>query len=45
MIASGPVQIDRHGVDRYGRTLARLTVNGRDAGAYLVRIGLARWWR
>lgn len=39
------VQIERLGVDRYGRTLARVTVGGEDAGAYLVGLGLARWWR
>ncbi|NDG49026.1 MAG: thermonuclease family protein [Rhodospirillales bacterium] len=44
-LAGGPVMIDRQGLDRYGRTLARVTVNGQDAGAYLVRLGLARWWR
>jgi endonuclease YncB( thermonuclease family) len=38
-------KIERQGVDRYGRTLARVTVNGKDAGAYLVSKGLARWWR
>lgn len=44
-VASGRVSIERHGVDRYGRTLASVSVNGRDAGAYLVSRGLARWWR
>jgi endonuclease YncB( thermonuclease family) len=44
-LASGRVIIHRQGQDRYGRTLATLSVNGRDAGAYLVRLGLARWWR
>lgn len=44
-VASGRVAIERHGVDRYGRTLASVSVNGRDAGAYLVSRGLARWWR
>ncbi|NML95128.1 thermonuclease family protein [Novosphingobium olei] len=38
------VHIARLGTDRYGRTLARISVNGRDAGGYLVRAGLARWW-
>lgn len=41
----GAVAIQRTGVDRYGRTLARITVNGRDAGLYLISIGLARRWR
>lgn len=44
-LATGPIQVQRLGPDRYGRTLARVTVNGRDAGEYLVRLGLARWWR
>ena len=42
--ATGTVRIERQGVDRYGRTLARVTVNGRDVGAYLVSRGLARPW-
>lgn len=44
-LSQGPVMVQRTGVDRYGRTLALVTVNGRDAGAYLVGHGLARWWR
>lgn len=44
-IASGPVQIERRGLDAYGRTLARVTVNGRDAGDRLISRGLARPWR
>ena len=44
-LQSGPAKIQRTGKDRYGRTLARLTVNGRDAGDYLVSLGLARVWR
>lgn len=44
-VTTGRVAIERQGVDRYGRTLARLTVNGRDAGAYLVSLGLARPWQ
>ena len=44
-LAGGQVRIWRSGTDRYGRTLARVTVNGRDAGAYLVSQGLARWWK
>ncbi|WP_310390444.1 thermonuclease family protein [Rhizobium sp. 1399] len=38
------VQIHRQGEDRYGRTLAALSVNGRDVGDQLVREGLARTW-
>ncbi|GAA4772796.1 hypothetical protein GCM10023219_19980 [Stakelama sediminis] len=44
-LAQGSVMVRRTGTDRYGRTLARVTVNGRDAGAYLVSQGLARRWR
>ena len=44
-LADGPVTISRDGTDRYGRTLARLSVNGRDAGDHLVSTGLARVWR
>lgn len=44
-LASGPVSISRSGTDKYGRTLARLAVNGQDAGSYLVALGLARPWR
>lgn len=41
----GIVRIERQGHDRYGRTLARVTVNGVDAGQWLIRKGLARPWR
>lgn len=34
----------RTGVDRYGRTLAILTINGRDIADILVAEGLARYW-
>jgi len=44
-LSAGPVTITRTGTDRYGRTLANLSVKGRDAGEYLVRLGLARWWQ
>ena len=44
-LGRGRVMIERTGVDRYGRTLARVTVNGRDAGEWLVLKGLARPWR
>ena len=43
--ARGPMTIHRQGIDHYGRTLATLTVQGRDAGRYLVGLGLARGWR
>lgn len=44
-LATGPVMVIRYGTDRYGRTLARLMVNGKDAGQYLRSLGLARRWR
>ena len=39
-----PYQIHREGKDRYGRTLAVVTVNGRSVGNQLVSEGLARTW-
>lgn len=44
-LSNGRVTIEPLGPDKYGRTLARVTVNGHDAGRYLVSLGLARWWR
>ncbi|MDP3550644.1 MAG: thermonuclease family protein [Novosphingobium sp.] len=44
-LAGGRVIIQRQGKDTYGRTLARVTVNGRDAGQHLITLGLARKWR
>lgn len=44
-LGSGPVTVTRTGTDRYGRTLATLSVGGRDAGIYLRARGLARRWR
>lgn len=41
----GPVKIVRLGKDPYGRTLARVSVNGVDVGDYLVLRGLAKPWR
>ena len=38
------VEVLRQGTDRYGRTLASVRVNGRDAGDILVSEGLARIW-
>ncbi|WP_271077897.1 thermonuclease family protein [Aurantiacibacter sp. MUD61] len=43
-ILSDGFQIHREGEDRYGRTLAIVTVNGRSAGDMLVAEGLARTW-
>lgn len=44
-LAKGQVRVVPQGLDRYGRTLARVTVNGQDAGEYLVRQKLARRWQ
>ena len=38
------VEIVRSGKDKYGRTLARVSVNGVDAGDTLIAEGLARVW-
>jgi endonuclease YncB( thermonuclease family) len=40
----GGVVIYRQGKDRYGRTLARVSVGGQDAGQFLIGLGLARSW-
>jgi micrococcal nuclease len=43
LLASGEVRVIESGkLDRYGRTLAHLTVNGRDVGGVLISEGLAR---
>lgn len=42
LLNAGTLVLERHGKDRYGRTLARPLVNGADAGAALVARGLAR---
>jgi micrococcal nuclease len=44
LLASGEVTIHRDGTDRYGRTLAVVSVDGRDAGDALVAAGVARTW-
>lgn len=36
-----PARLDRHGIDRYGRTLARVHCAGVDANAEQIRRGLA----
>ena len=41
---SGSVTVERLGKDRYGRTLAKLDVDGSDAGQHLIALGLARSW-
>ena len=44
-LASGTPTIERCGLDRYGRTLALVRVNGVEAGAWLISRRLARPWR
>lgn len=39
------LDVRREGKDRYGRTLARVRVNGRDVGERLVLEGYAAPWR
>jgi micrococcal nuclease len=43
-LLSGPVKIHRVGNGGFGRTLAYVSVGGRDAGQYLRSLGLARRW-
>ena len=42
MLNSGEVDIERTGTDRYGRTLARITVDGQSVSDVLISKGLAR---
>lgn len=44
LLNSGPFRIQREGEDRYGRTLAVVTLKGRSVGNMLVSEGLARTW-
>lgn len=46
LISSGEVELRPTGrLDRYGRTIAFVLVNGRDLGETLIADGLARPWR
>lgn len=42
LLASGPVELQLHGRDRYGRVLALVTVDGVDVAARMIGEGLAR---
>lgn len=42
---AGEVQVRRSGTDRYGRTLARIRLDGRDFGRIMIEDGVARPWR
>lgn len=44
-LATGHIELRRQGQDKYGRTLATVSVNGVSAGARLVELGLARPYR
>lgn len=44
LVQNQKVQVVRSGKGKYGRTLARLIVNGEDVGLKLVAEGLARPW-
>ncbi len=44
LLAAGDIRLARNGEDRYGRTLARVSVNGVDVGEQLVREGAAQRW-
>lgn len=43
-LENGGYKIHRDGKDRYGRTLAIVTINGRSVGYMLVAVGVARTW-
>ncbi|MDX2236889.1 MAG: thermonuclease family protein [Hyphomonadaceae bacterium] len=43
-VAGKPVSLRRIGLDRYGRTLAYVSVDGRDLGDAVIAAGLARRW-
>lgn len=43
-LAKGEITIERSGEDRYGRTLGRVLVEGRDAGEMLIERGVAVRW-
>lgn len=44
LLNSGQFKLRREGEDRYGRTLAVVTLKGRSVGDILVSEGLARTW-
>lgn len=45
LLSAGPFRVQRHGTDRYGRTLARIWVGRIDIGRIMVADGLAHHWR
>lgn len=44
-VMRGRVKVIRTGDYSYGRSVARVTVNGVDAGSFMVSRGFARWWK
>jgi micrococcal nuclease len=44
LLTENDYSIDRQGEDKYGRTLANITIAGRDIGDILIAEGLARSW-
>lgn len=44
LLNDGDISISRDGVDRYGRTLAKVYLDGRNVGDVLIQEGLARSW-
>jgi endonuclease YncB( thermonuclease family) len=44
LLASGELRVERTGADQYGRTLARVSVGGRDFGRAMIGAGLAERW-
>lgn len=44
LLSAGNFELQGQGVDRYGRTLARVTRSGRSIGGQLVSDGFARRW-
>ncbi|WP_371223530.1 thermonuclease family protein [Roseovarius sp. 2305UL8-3] len=45
LVKSGPLSLDSHGYDKYGRVLATMAVKGRDVADILVDEGLAVRYR
>lgn len=45
LLNSGRVELDRRGTDRYGRTLARVLVDGRDITKEMIGAGHGRRYR
>jgi len=44
LLSQDGITIERHGSDRYNRTLAIVRIAGVDVGDILVKEGLARYW-